>query len=245
VKLLASFLLVSAAALAQSPATPKIVTFNPADKDHCKVVVYSGKPMLETTYNGTVVAVTMPQNWGNGEFSVFVAVGVSGEGEAAVNPKEVSALYPDSGHTRFVWFDKGRDLDTLASRRAAGLGTPGGAPGAGPGGPPSGNLGDSASAMPPPTHPEQFQQMDPDAGTKSAEELRQQQLRNPNGNASAPQQLDPAHPPSFLRQTTAKPGATATGYVFLHKPKGSKVEVSPTGTLDEIDIPVNGIIFRF
>jgi hypothetical protein len=33
--------------------------------------------------------------------------------------------------------------------------------------------------------------------------------------------------------------------VFLRKPKGSKVEVSPSTMLEEIDIPINGVIFRF
>jgi hypothetical protein len=242
VKPLLSFLLFSSAALGQTPDSPRIVTFNRADTEHCKVAVVSGKPLLETTYNGTTVAITLPQNWGNGEFSVYVAVAQVGEGEAVVNPREISALYPDPAHTRFRWFDKAHDLDTLATMRAAGMG---GGPPAGPGGADgSDSLGNSNIAEPPPTHPEARAQMDPHVGTRSEEEARQLQLRNGAGNASTPP-LDPAHPPPFLRITTVKKGSNATGYVFLRRPKGSKVEVVPAAMLDEIDIPINGVIFRF
>ncbi len=244
-KLLVSFLLVSAAALAQSADTPKIVTFNPADKDHCRVVVTSGTPLLETTYNGTTVAITAPRNWGNGEFSVFVAVTQVDAGEVVINPKEVSALYHDPDHTRFRWFDKAHDLDTLASMRAAGLGQPGDSSLGGPPAAGSGSLGDSASTMPPPTHPEAMQSMDPHADTRSEEESRQLQLRNGAGNASSPPQIDPAHPPVFLRRATVKQGSKVSGYVFFRKPKGSRVEVTPNAMLDEVDIPVKGVIYRF
>ncbi len=242
-KPLISLLLLSTAALAQTPDSPRIVTFNRADTEHCKVAVISGKPLLETTYNGTTVAITLPQNWGNGEFSVYVAVAQIGEGEAEVNPREISALFSDPAHTRFRWFDKAHDLDTLATMRASGLG---GGPPAGPGGQGgSGSLGNSNSADPPPTHPEAMAQMDPHVGTRSEEEARQLQLRNGTGTASTPPPLDPAHPPAFLRITSVKKGSNATGYVFLRRPKGSKVDIPPAAMLDEIDIPINGVIFRF
>jgi hypothetical protein len=238
VKSLLSFLILASAVVAESPDSARIVTFNRADTEHCKVAVVSGKPLLETTYNGTTVAITLPQNWGNGEFSVYVAVAQVGEGEAMVNPREISALYPDPAHTRFRWFDKAHDLDTLASMQSAGMG---GISGASAG---SGAIG-SNNAEPPPTHPEAMAQMDPHAGNRSEEEARVLQLRNGAGSASTPAPLDPAHPPPFLRITTVKKGSNATGYVFLRRPKGSKVEVAPAAMLDEIDIPINGIIFRF
>ena len=235
--------LMSTAALAQTPESPRIVTFNRADTEHCKVAVVGGKPLLETTYFGTTVAITLPQNWGNGEFSVYVAVVQVGDGEAVVNPKEISALYPDPAHTRFRWFDKAHDLDTLATMRATGMGA--GSPG-GPGGPASlGNSNSANTAEPAPTHPEAMAQMDPHAGNRSEEEARQLQLRNGTGGASTPPPLDPEHPPTFLRVTTVKKGSNTTGYVFLRRPKGSKVEVAPAAMLDEIDIPINGVIFRF
>ncbi len=247
-KLLALPLLLSAA-LAQSPDGQRIVTFNRADVEHCKVITVSDQPMLATTYEGTTVAITMPQNWNNGEFSVFITVAQVGPGEADVNPKAISALYPDAAHTRFHWFDKAHDLDTLASMQAAGYGQTGGAPPEGlgrQGGPAgSGSMTESNSASPPPTHPEAMGPIDPHAGTKSEEESRLLQLRNQVGKASALPQIDPAHPPVFLRITTVKQGSRASGYVFLRKPKGSKVEVPASTMLEEIDIPINGVIFRF
>ncbi|MGO9436474.1 MAG: hypothetical protein ACLP00_19540 [Terracidiphilus sp.] len=236
-KPLVSPLLLSVA-LAQPADNPRMVTFNRADTDHCKVVLVSGKPMLATTYEGTTVAITMPQNWENGEFSVFIAIAQVGPGEAEVNPKAISALYPDSAHTRFRWFDKAHDLDTLASMRAEGLGQAGGAPTVSP-------MPESNSASPPPTHPEAMGQIDPHAGTRSEEEDRLLQLRKQGGKGSSLPQIDPAHPPVLLRITTLQQGTKASGYVFLRRPKGSKVEVPPSATLEEIDIPINGVIFRF
>jgi hypothetical protein len=238
---LVSLLLLSTAALAQSPPSPRIVTFNRADTEHCKVAMEGGKPLLETTYNGTTVAITLPQNWGNGEFSLFVAVAQVGDGEAEINPKEISAVYPDPGHTRFRWFDKGHDLDTEATRLSAGIGPAGGAGGA----PGSGAVGDSRSAMPPPIHPEAMGSVDPHTAERSAEESRQMQLRNGGGSDSTLPKIDPAHPPVFLKITTVKQGSRTAGYVFMRRPKGSKVQVTANAMLDEIDIPVNGVIFRF
>ncbi|MGA2730354.1 MAG: hypothetical protein ABSE96_21285, partial [Terracidiphilus sp.] len=247
-KLLVSSLLLSVT-FAQSPDDPRIVTFNQADAEHCKVIMVSGKPMLATSYEGTTVAITMPQNWENGEFSVFIAVAQVGPGEADVNPKAISALYPDPTHTRFHWFDKAHDLDTLASMHAAGLDQSGGAPPGGPGmpgrPPESGSVTESNSASPPPNHPEAMGPIDPHAATRSEEEGRLFQLRNQAGKGSSLPQIDPAHPPVFLRITAVRQGSRASGYVFLRKPKGSKVEVSPSTMLEEIDIPINGVIFRF
>ncbi len=235
IKVFVAYFLFSAAALAQSPNSgAKIITFNLADKEHCKAVVSNGKPLLESTYNGTTVAITMPQNWGNGEFSVFLAIAQVGAGEVQVDPKEITAVYPDPSHTAFRWFDKAHDLSTQASILSSGLGPPSAGP-----------LGDSSSTSPMPNHPEQRQNSNSAVGTTSDEEARQLQSRTDAKNASSLPKLDPTHPPPFLKRTSVKQGATATGYVFLRKPKGSKLEVTPDGMLDEIDIPINGVIFRF
>lgn len=236
-KILAYSLLLSTALLAQTPDNAKIITYNRADTVHCKVIVVNGKPLLETTDNGTSVAVGFLQNWGNGEFSVLVSITQVGPGAAEVNPKGISALYSDAAHTRLTWFDKGRDLDTQASIRASGLSQPGGGP------PESGPVSDSSAAMPAPTHPEAMRDMTTNPGTRSEEEARQIQLRQ-TADGPHPQQLDPAHPPVFLRHTILKQGSRTYGHVFLRKPKG-KLAAAPTGILDEIDIPLNGVIFRF
>jgi hypothetical protein len=235
VKLVLSYLLLSVAALAQThDADTKIVTFNRADSEHCKVVVSNGKPLLETTYNGTTVAMTMPQNWGNGEFSVYLVLAQVGPGESQVNPKEITAIYPDPDHTRFRWFDKGHDLDTQAGILSSGPGPSG-----------ASSLGDSRSTSPPPNHPEQAPMVNASPNTASEEEARQAQLSNGATGASTRPKLDRVHPPAFLKHATVKQGSSVSGYVFLRKPKGSKVEATPNAMLDEIDIPVNGVIFRF
>jgi hypothetical protein len=35
------------------------------------------------------------------------------------------------------------------------------------------------------------------------------------------------------------------GYVFFRPVKGSKVHLDSTDRLDEVDIPVSGVVFRF
>ena len=233
-RLSAFSLLLSTAMLAQAPDSTRVVTYNPADTAHCKVIVLNNKPMLETTYNGTSVAVGLLQNWGNGEFSVLVSISQVGPESTEVNPKAISALYSDHTHTRFTWFDKGHDLDTQASLRASSGGQPGS----------SSPVGDSSAADPAPNHPEARMDLETNPGTRSAEEQRQIQLRQ-SANSTAPPPLDPAHPPVFLRHTTLKQGGRTFGYVFLRKAKGTKLEASPTGMLDEVDIPLNGATFRF
>jgi len=232
VKILPYVFLLSATLLAQNPESARVVTYNRADTEHCKVIVADGKPMLETTYNGTSVAVGLMQGWGNGEFSVLVSISQVGPAAIEVSPKAIYGIYSDPAHTRFAWFDKGRDLDTQATIRASGMGHSESSP-----------VGDSSAAMPAPNHPEAMPSRETNPGTRSEEEARQMQLRQ-SGNGTAPMQLDPAHPPVFLRHTTLKQGSRTYGYAFLRS-KSSKLGASSTGMLDEIDIPLNGIVFRF
>jgi hypothetical protein len=241
VKAFISFVLISATALAQTSAGPKVVTFDRSDAEHCKVIMENGKPLLQSSFGGTSVAVGMPENQGDGEFSIYVAVAqdATAPSPAEVSPKHFSALYSDSAHTRFPYFDKARDLDTQASIRAAGS----------PGGPPSGAAnGNSSAAAPDPTHPEVMavgEVRDTNPGTRSEEETRQLQQRNQAGSSLSQVHPDLARPMVFLRQTTVKQGSRAAGVVFFRKPKNFKLEFDPTATLGEIDIPINGTIFRF
>lgn len=233
--------------LASAQTSSKVITFNRADTEHCRVLVASGKPLLATTYNGTTVAVSMPDNWLNGEYSLFVMVSQKGEGEAEINPKEIYALFSDPAHTRFSWFDKKHDLDTLASMRSQGMGQPGAASAGGPGGFGASN-GDSSGAAPPMTHPEAMSIGGPgetNQMTKSEAESRNMEMRNAAANAPQRPQLDPAHPPAFLKHTTVKSGSQTSGFVFVRKPKGFAPEINASSMLGEIDIPVNGVVFRF
>jgi hypothetical protein len=98
------------------------------------------------------------------------------------------------------------------------------------------------------THPEVMSIGGPgetNQATKSEAEARNMQMRG--GGAGGPQrpQLDPAHPPQFLKHTTVKAGSQVSGYVFVRKPKGFAQEITVNSMLGEIDIPVNGVVFRF
>jgi hypothetical protein len=210
-RLLATSLLLSAAVLAQTPA--KMITFNQADTQHCKVVQAGGKPLLEATYEGTSVAIAMPVNRGNGEFLIFVAVSHAAPGAIEVNPKDFYGLFSDPAHTRFAFYDKAAETngpagDLSLSAEQSHIDPGSLRPGAQLGGPPPG--GGSMGPEPP---------------------------GGPPSGASAPS--------AYLRKAKIKQGEKTAGWVALRQPKGSKLEVHSTDMLDEVDIPVNGIVFRF
>lgn len=208
--LIASFL-VSVVASGQTP--PKMITFNQADKEHCKVVQADGKPLLESTYEGTSVAIAMPVNRGDGEFLIFVAVAQDAPGSVEVNPKEIYGIFSDSAHTRFAFYDKasephGPTGDSSMSADRAGIDPGSLRPGAQLGG------------RPPGAGPE-----GPDAPG------------GPTGGAAAPA--------AYLRKHKIKQGEKIAGWVALRPAKGTSVDVHATDMLDEVNIPVNGIVFRF
>ena len=68
-----SVLLISAG-LAYGQTPGKIIAFNKADTQHCKVVAVNGMPLLQSTYDGITVAIAMPINRGNSDISIFVAI---------------------------------------------------------------------------------------------------------------------------------------------------------------------------
>jgi len=217
VKTLMVVLICGGFAFGQEPA--KIVTFNKADTEHCKVVTVSGKPLLQSTYDGLTVAIAIPVNRGNGDFSIFVAISQAGTQTVQVNPKDFYALYSDQNHTRFTFYDKSGEV-TVPNRPP---GTDGGVsaavaqidpgsirPGAmGQGGPPPGGG-------------------PPDAGTSGPP---------PTGS--------PDMSAAYLHKGKVKPGPGVAGWITLRKPSGGKLEVRPTDMLDEVDILVNGVLFRF
>jgi hypothetical protein len=215
VKSLVVFLVSAALAVAQAPT--KIVTFDRADTEHCKVITVSGRPLLQSTYEGTSVSVSMPMNRGNGDFSVFVAVSQTGSGTFKVDPKDFFGLYSDKDHTRFTFYDKAAEIDAASHPGGdnAGLSAaksqldPGSLrPGAvGPGGPPLG------------------------AG--------------PQDGGGPPAAAGPNISSAYFRKGKVKPGPGIAGWITLRVPKARKLEVHPTDMLDEVDIQVNGIVFRF
>lgn len=207
IKLLLASLLLSVTALAQTP--PKTITFNQADTEHCKVAQAGGKPLLESTYDGTSVAIAMPLNRGNGEFLVFVAISRDASGTIQIDPKNFYGLFSDPAHTRFAFYDKSAEtqagpddsgLDAERSHIDPGSLRPGAQLGGAPAGPPPGSGAPAGASSPPPT---------------------------------------------YLRKTKIKQGEKIAGWVALQQPAGVKLEVHPTDMLDEVNIPVNGTIFRF
>jgi hypothetical protein len=223
-KLLVSFLLLSIAAFAQNQPDAKIFTFSRTDSAHCRVIAVAGKPMLESTYGGISVAVGMPENKGNGEFSVYVSI-YAGGGTVRVVPKEFSATFSDSDHTRFPFFDKAAETKSLAPARAP------------------------ESGMSAETNQIDTSQMRggpspaPAAGLSPSGTLKGDNL--PANIDQAPAADLPADPRVYLEPAKVKQGSKAAGLVYFRKPKGSKIQVNPADMLDEIDIRLNGIVFRF
>jgi hypothetical protein len=165
------------------------------------------------------VAIAIPMNRGNGDFSIFVAVSQTGTQTVRVNPKDFYGLYSDQNHTRFTFYDKAAEMNAAVHTQgangemsAANAQVDSGSirPGAvGPGGPPPGGG-------------------PPDAGMSGAAPTG-----SPNMSAA------------YLRKGKVKPGSGIAGWITLRQPKGGKLEVHPTDMLDEVDIPVNGVLFRF
>jgi hypothetical protein len=216
-KTLTVFLISAGLAYGQAPG--KIITFDRADTEHCKVITVSGRPLLQSTYDGITVAIAIPMNRGNGDFSIFVAISQTSTETVRVNPKDFYGLYSDQNHTRFTFYDKAAEMDAEGHPPGANGGMsaanaqvdPGSIrPGAmGPGGP-------SPGGGP------------PDGGTSGAAPTG-----SPNMSAA------------YFRKGKVKPGSGIAGWITLRKPSAGKLEVRPTDMLDQVDIPVNGVLFRF
>jgi hypothetical protein len=66
----------------------------------------------------------------------------------------------------------------------------------------------------------------------------EKQSKSLPGSTVTPEEL-------YLRQSTVRQGSSAEGFVYFRKPKGSKLKIGLRDLLFEIDIPVNGVVFRF
>ena len=203
------------ACMAFAQAPEKIVTFNRADTEHCKVIVASGKPLLQSTYDGTSVAIAMPINRANSDFSVFVSISRAQHGTTHVDPQSFYGVYSDKNHTRFQFYDKASEIESAA--RAQG-----------------GNTQISASNS----------QIDPGSMRPGAV-----QGGPPPGGGSevgGPPMMDgPNVSRAYLLKSKVKSGSGVAGWITLRRPKGVNLDVHPADMLDEIDIPINGVLFRF
>jgi hypothetical protein len=224
-KILISSVLLSVAALAQNPPEDKIITFSRANSAQCRVIAVAGKPLLESSYGGISVAVGMPESRGNGEFAVYVSISAS-DGTAHVVPKDFSALFSDPGHTRFPFFDKAAETQSHLPAQGPEPGMSAGT-----------NQIDSSMMRGGP--PRSAAAGLSESGTLKGDNPPPSASQAPPG-AQAPEAV-----PVFLQATKLKKGSRAAGLVYFRKPKGSNLQVSPTDMLDEIDIRVDGVLFRF
>ncbi len=226
--------------MGQAPGKAKVIAFDRADAEHCSVATIEGRPMLQTVYAGTSVAVGLPASTANGDFRVFVVVRQTGPGKAQVNPGEFSALYSDPAHTRFLTYDKAAEV----ARRATGTETQQDGVMAASSQQDPGMQGTVPTPGPMDDKDRQarLQRMtneDPDAPAREQEEA----LEDKQGNSSPGTTVTPDE--LYLRRVTLRRGNFAEGFVYFRRPKGSKLNVGSRDLLFEIDIPVNGVVFRF
>jgi hypothetical protein len=223
-------------AAAKAPGT--VINCDPADAEHCKATIIEGKPMRELVHEGTSVAVGKPVATAEGDYRIFVQVRQVAPGKVEVRPKDFSALYSDPAHTRFAFYDKaaeinqrireanraqeanGGDLDNPRRRAGSGAGQSTG------GTSKSAKLGRLRKADPNEVAGRQ------DEGTGSRRSTPQV------GTIVTPEEL-------YLSQSTLRRGDFAEGIVYFKKPRRSKVPVGLSDPLCEINIPVNGVVFRF
>lgn len=225
--------LVSLPAGAKAPQN--VINCDPADAEHCRATIVQGRPMRELVHAGTSVAVSKPVATAEGDFRVFVQVRQAGPGKIEVKPKGFSALYSDPAQTRFAFYDMaaeisqrireanreeqtggGDEFDT--QRRHAGTGESG----------PSRTVKHGHMRKP-----------NPNEATSRQDQAEESRRRSPQaGTTVTPEQL-------YLIRSTLHRGDFAEGFVYFKKPRRFKVHVGPGDKLHEIDIPVNGVVFRF
>jgi hypothetical protein len=237
---LAFLLLTSISVVGQVSGKVKAIAFGRADAEHCTVVTIEGRPMLQTVYGGTSVAVGLPVSTGNLDFRVFVVVRQTGPGKAQVKPQEFSALYSDPAHTRFWFYDKAAEVDKrkipqqtqesgiVAASSQGESGLPGVIPAPGP----EADIDRQARSQ-------HVKDQDPNAPAREQEQAQEEnQSKSLPGSTMTPDEL-------YLRRSTLRQGSFAEGFVYFRKPKGSKLNIGSRDLLFEIDIPVNGVVFRF
>lgn len=233
-------LLTSVSVIGQLPDTAKVIDFDRSDREHCSVVVIAGKPMLQSAYGGTSVAVGLPVSTADGDFRVFVVIRQTGPGKTQVKPKEFSALYSDPAHTRFSTNDKASEVDKHTApqeTQEAGIVSA------------SSQADPAVQGVPRNAAPEDDKDRQERSRRIKNEELstattEQEVAREEKhgkslpGTTVTPDQL-------YLRPGTLRQGSYAEGFVYFAKPKGSKLAIGPRDLLFEIDIPLNGVVFRF
>jgi hypothetical protein len=232
------FLLISVSVFAQVAHRDEVFEFDRTDREHCSVVVIEGRQMLQTEYGGTTVAVGFPVKTADGDFRVFVVVRQAGAGKTPVKPNKFFALYSDPEHSLFSFYDKAAEVHAravLQERQEASNVTPG--------------SGGDPRMQGLPRTPDAAAIMDQGRRRKKNDDLSghrkdQEEVNGATGSgksagvAVSPDQL-------YLRSCTLHEGTYASGFVYFRKSKGSKLNIESPGQLFEVDVPVNGVVFRF
>lgn len=223
------FLLASIALLGQAPEAEKVINFDQADREHCSVVMFEGRQMLQTAYGGTAVAIGTPVSTPDGEFRVYVLVRQTGAGKAEIKPKQFSALYSDSAHTRLSLHDRATEAAARRMQEARA----------------ATEAAASNARVDPRNQPSDL------AGGRdrvpASRRRRAGDLNGPSGQRSDSQAALPGTVLSelYLHHSTLHQGSYAAGFVYFKKPRKSKLEIGPGSSLYELDLPINGVVFRF
>lgn len=220
--------------ISAAPQTPgNVITCDLADAEQCKATVIEARPVRELVHEGTSVAVGRPVVADEREYRVFVRISQMGPGNAVVRPKHISGLYSDPAHTRFAFYDKAAEIDqrNREANRA--------------------QMTDTSDDLDTPRRGSGSSQSI--SGTSKAAKLGLRKT-DPNGVAGRPIGSGRAAPDAgtivapeelYLSQSTLRRGDFAEGFVYLKRPRHSKIHVESADPLYEIDIPVNGVVFRF
>lgn len=234
----AAYLLILASISAAAQGRGNVITCEAADVEHCRAKVIDGRPVRELVHQGTLVAVGKPTATADGYYRVFVSVSQVGSGKAKVMPNHFFGIYSDATHTRFGFYDKAAEVNQLIqeanrAQQAAGggeLNSPRRHGSSGPGQ----SIGTSKAAklgrLRKPDPNEVAGREDQSAGSRGSAQKA--------GTIITPEQL-------YLTETTLRQGDSAEGFVYLKKPRRSKVHVGQGDLPLEIDIPVNGVVFKF
>ena len=227
--------LVSISATSQSPEN--VIACDPADAEHCKTTIIEGKPMRELAYEGTSVAVGRAVATAEGDYRVFVQVRQVGPGKAEVKPKNFSAVYSDSARTRFAFYDKAAEINQRIREANQAQQTGGDAldiPKRSGGSSPAQTTGTSKAAK-----LGRLRKPDPNEIAGRQDEATGSGRSTPQaGTTVTPEML-------YLTRSTLRQGDFTMGFVYFKKPRRSKVHVGLSDPLRQIDIPVNGVVFRF
>jgi hypothetical protein len=242
VLLLLLSLLSTTLAFGQGADDSRVVPFNRADTQRCKVTQVDGRELLESVYGGTSVAISLPVTTSDGEFQLYVAVRQIGPGGIEIKPQDFGAYYSDPFHTRFLYVDKAAEMrmrEAASRARTSDSGTVGansrGDPEMPGNPPPPGSLNSTAYTG----ESRAVSGRDPNAPERQKEEAREDQEKISRLANSSDDQ------PGFLSPGMIQQGASVSGFIYFKKPKGFKVKSGQPGVLYQIDIPVNGMIFRF